>query len=67
MKKLSKTPEVVLDSVVVERVLPLLNEHMAGCESRPAVLGSGSWCGPAGQQSERTREDQERRACVKAI
>jgi len=52
MKKLCKTPEVVLDSVVVERVLPLLNEHMAGCESRPA---------------ERTREDQERRACVKAI
>jgi len=58
--KTCQTPKVVLDSVVVESVLSLLNEHMTGCESRPSGLGSGAWCSPAGQQPAHRRKGQER-------
>jgi len=64
MKTSCHTPEVVLDSVVVERVLSLLNEHMAGCESRSAALGTGAFCGPTGQRLECRREGQEKERLV---
>jgi len=65
MKKLCQTPDLVLDLVVVKRVLSLPNEHMAGCESKPAALGPSD----ATQDSNPNvpRRPREGRACVEAI